>query len=384
MDPIYFDYNATTPLDLHVAKVMQSTAERFWGNPSSIHRLGQSARAQLDDARYRLARAWKCRPSEIIFTSGGTEANNLAILGVARQLRRCGNHLVASSIEHPAVLEAVNYLEKHEGFSVTRLSVDSQGQVDPESLVQAIRPDTILVSVMTANNETGVLQPVDVIGKLCRERGIAFHTDAVQAFGKVPFEGMDQFQADLVSVCAHKFHGPKGVGALFVRSPLQLQAIQIGGAHENDRRAGTENLAAIIGLVEAFESMVTLPVFKPTPLFLWTDQIRTELTSLPGVQVHGHPHRRLPNTVCFTVDNSDSLILLANLDLAGICASSGSACSVGSLEPSHVLQAMGVSAARCQSLVRFSLGRENSPEEVARTLEILPDLLQKSRRDSII
>lgn len=380
MKPIYFDYNATTPPDPDVLATQQETAARFWGNPSSVHQYGQSARACLDDARYRLASQWKCRPSEVVFTSGGTEANNLAILGTARARRARGMHLVTSSVEHPAVLQAFDFLERHEGFRVTRLPVDSFGQVDPETVRKAIQPETILVSVMAANNETGVLQPVNEIGRLCREHEVIFHTDAVQAFGKLPFEGIQQFNADLVTVCPHKFHGPRGAGALFVQSPLNLSAVQVGGSHENERRAGTENLPAICAFAQAFQKFVAPPVFPPAPLFLWTDRLRTLLENLPGVEIHGHPHRRLPNTLCFSVADTDSLILLANLDMAGIAASSGSACSVGSLEPSHVLQAMGVSPERCRALVRFSLGRENSPEEIERASEILPELIAKSQR----
>ena len=259
MRPIYLDYNATTPLDPGVRTAMEPYWESVWGNPSSVHAIGRVARAALDDCRYRMAAAWKSKPSEVVFTSGGTEANHLAIVGSARLRRSIGWHLVTSSVEHPAVLETFRFLSRHEGFDLTVLPVDAFGQVSCESLIAALRPETTLVSIMTGNNEVGTLQPVAEIGRICRQRGILFHTDAVQAFGKLPFESIHQFEADLVTVCAHKFHGPKGAGALFVRSPLQPLAVLVGGGQENERRAGTENLPAIVGLVEAFRHVADLP-----------------------------------------------------------------------------------------------------------------------------
>ena len=261
MMPIYLDYNATTPLDPAARDAMAPFLEEVWGNPSSVHAIGRRARAALDDARYRLSAAWNCRPSEVVFTGGGTESNNLAVLGTARRMRSMGRHLVTTQIEHHAVLHAFQYLERHEGFEVTYLPVDSGGRVEPEQVMEVLRPDTVLVSVMAANNEVGTLQPVAEIGEACRARGVLFHCDAVQAFGKVPFTDIQQFGADLVSVCAHKFHGPKGAGALYIRSPLLPHPVQLGGAQENERRGGTENLAAIAGLVAAFEQCVVTPAF---------------------------------------------------------------------------------------------------------------------------
>ncbi len=258
---IYFDYNATTPLDPAVRDAMLPFLGEIWGNPSSVHHVGRKARALLDDARDRAAKFLGAKPSEIIFTSGGTEANNLAIFGTARLLKPKGKHLITSAVEHHAVLQCFDYLEKNEGFSVTRLPVNAEGRVSVDDLKKAIRPDTVLVSIMAANNEIGTLQPVAELGAVCRERGIIFHTDAVQWFGKEPFENIGQFNADLVSVCAHKFHGPKGAGLLYIKSPLHPDPILFGGGHENERRAGTENLPAIIGLVEALEKFVKPPVF---------------------------------------------------------------------------------------------------------------------------
>lgn len=380
MNPIYWDYNATTPPDPRVRQAMEPFSDQLWGNPSSVHSVGRRARAALDEFRYRLAGVWRSKPSEVIFTSGGTESNNLAVLGAARLGKFHGrHHLVASPVEHHAVLHALKYLEAHEGFNLTLLPVDHHGRVSAETVAAALRPDTALVSVMTANNETGTIQPVAEIGRLCRQQGVTFHTDAVQSFGKLPFESIHQFEADLVSVCAHKFHGPKGAGALFIRSPLLPHPTQHGGAQENERRGGTENLAAVAGLVTAFECFVPHPVFPANSLREWTERLARAVTSFPGVERHGCPENRLPNTLAFSVEGTDSISLLANLDLEGVCASSGSACTAGSVEPSHVLRAMGVPESRAKALVRFSLGRESTENEVTQVERLLPSLIARCR-----
>ena len=380
MNPIYWDYNATTPPDPRVRQAMEPFSDQLWGNPSSVHSVGRRARAALDEFRYRLAGAWRCKPSEVVFTSGGTESNNLAVLGAARLGKAQGrSHLVTSPVEHHAVLHAFKYLESQEGFTLTLLPVDHHGRVSIDSVAAALRSDTALVSVMTANNETGTIQPVAEIGRLCRQQGVTFHTDAVQSFGKLPFESVHQFEADLVSVCAHKFHGPKGAGALFIRSPLLPHPTQHGGAQENERRGGTENLTAVAGLVTAFECFVPQPVFPADPLRAWTERLGRAVTSLPGVERHGCPENRLSNTLAFSVEGTDSISLLANLDLEGVCASSGSACTAGSVEPSHVLRAMGVPESRAKALVRFSLGRESTEDEVTRVERLLPALIARCR-----
>jgi cysteine desulfurase len=380
VNPIYWDYNATTPPDPRVRQAMEPFSDQLWGNPSSVHSVGRRARAALDEFRYRLAGVWRCKPSEVVFTSGGTESNNLAVLGAARLGKAQGrSHLVASPVEHHAVLHAFKYLESQEGFTLTLLPVDHHGRVSIDSVAAALRSDTALVSVMTANNETGTIQPVAEIGRLCRQQGVTFHTDAVQSFGKLPFESVHQFEADLVSVCAHKFHGPKGAGALFIRSPLLPHPTQHGGAQENERRGGTENLAAVAGLVTAFECFVPQPVFPADPLRAWTERLGRAVTSLPGVERHGCPENRLSNTLAFSVEGTDSISLLANLDLEGVCASSGSACTAGSVEPSHVLRAMGVPESRAKALVRFSLGRESTEDEVTRVERLLPALIARCR-----
>jgi cysteine desulfurase len=376
---IYLDYNATTPLDPGARAAMLPFLDEVWGNPSSVHHVGRRARALLDELRERTAAVWACKPGEVVFTSGGTEANNLAILGAARHVRDKGRHLVTSAVEHHAVLHPCEYLANKEGFELSVVPVDATGRVVVEDVAKAIRPDTVLVSVMAANNEVGTIQPVAEIGAICRERGVLFHTDAVQWFGKEPFADIHQFQADLVSFCAHKLHGPKGAGALFVRSPLSPAPVALGGAHENERRAGTENLAAMAGLVIALEHFVKEPVFPREPLKRLASRLISLLQCLPGVSFRGSQTERLANTVSFTVEGTDSIALLAALDLEGICASSGSACSSGSLTPSHVISAMGASAAEANALVRLSLGRATTDEEISLVCSLLPDLLARVR-----
>ena len=380
MRTIYLDYNATTPPDPRVRAAMLPFLDEIWGNPSSVHHVGRRARALLDDARDRSAAVLGCKGSEVVFTSGGTESSNLAVFGTARLLRDKGRHLVTSSIEHHAVLQCFDYLERREGFSVTRLPVDATGRVSVDDLRRALRPDTVLVSVMAANNETGTLQPVSELGALCRERSVLFHTDAVQWFGKEPFANVHQFNADLVSICAHKFHGPKGAGALFIRSPLLPEPVQFGGAHENERRAGTENLPAIIGFTDALERFVRTPVFDRARLAPLTARLLAAVDAAEGAHFRGSREHRLANTVSFTVEGTDSIALMAALDMEGLCASSGSACSAGSLEPSHVMLALGAPPAEANALVRLSLGRETTAAEVDEVCALLPRVLQQVRR----
>jgi cysteine desulfurase len=382
---IYFDYNATTPLDADARAAMLPFIGEVWGNPSSVHHVGRKARALLDDARDRAAKFLGAKPSEIIFTSGGTESNNLAIFGTARALKSKGKHLIASSIEHDAVLQSFDYLENKEGFEVTRLPVNAEGRVAPDDLKKAIRADTILVSIMAANNEIGTLQPVAELGAICRERGIVFHTDAVQWFGKEPFENLAQFNADLVSVCAHKLNGPKGAGLFYIKSPLHPDPILFGGGHENERRAGTENLAGIIGLVAAIEKFVKPPVFEKSKLKPLADKLISAIEKIDGCEVVSprnnstiQQFNALTNTVSFVVRGADSIALLAGLDVEGICASSGSACSAGSIEPSHVILAIGKKEL-ANSLVRFSLGRDSTAEEVDFVCYALPEIVRRAR-----
>lgn len=380
MRSIYFDYNATTPLDPDVRDAMMPFLDELWGNPSSVHHIGRKARAHLDDARDRASKVLGCKPSEVIFTSGGTESVNLAIFGAARLLRAKGRHLITSAVEHHAVLYSCDYLAKKEGFELTVLPVNSTGRVSPESLEQAIRPDTILVSIMAANNEIGTIQPVSELGAICQKHGILFHTDAVQWFGKEPFETIHQFNANLVSICGHKFHGPKGAGALFIKSPLQPDPILFGGGHENERRAGTENLPSVIGFIEALERFVKKPVFSREQLNPLSDRLIKAAESIEGVQFVGSRDQRLANTASFVVQGADSIALMAGLDMEGICASSGSACSAGSLEPSHVITALGLKPELANALVRFSLGRDSSAAEVEFVEEVLPYVIHRAQR----
>jgi cysteine desulfurase len=376
---VYFDYNATTPLDPRVREAMLPFLDGIFGNPSSVHHVGRRARSILDDARDRTAQVLGGKPSEVIFTGGGTESNNLAIFGTARLLKPRGRHLITSVVEHHAVLHCLDYLEKKEGFEVTRLPVSRDGVVSPGDLKRALRPDTILVSIMAANNEIGTIEPVAALGEICREHGVLFHTDAVQWFGKEPFLNIRQFNADLVSICAHKFHGPKGAGVLYVRSPLLPDPIIFGGGHENERRAGTENLAAIIGLVAALERFIGPPVFPKETLLPLSERLIALVDRLEGVHLAGPRAAGLANTVAFLVEGADSIALLAGLDLEGICASGGSACSAGSIEPSHVILGLGVDARLAKSLIRFSLGRESTLAEVEFVEEALPRIIRRAR-----
>lgn len=381
MRTVYFDYNATTPLDGLVREAMLPFLGDIFGNPSSVHHVGRRARASLDEARERVATVWRCQPSEVVFTSGGTESINLAILGVARLSRDRGRHIITSQVEHSAVLRACEYLGENEGFEITYLPVDHEGLVHPETLIAHLRADTILVSIQAANNEIGTLQPVAELGKICRSRGVLFHTDAVQWLGKLPFESIHQFNADLVSICAHKFHGPKGSGGLFIHSLFKPAPLILGGSQENERRGGTENLPGIMGFAEALERFVRIPVFPPTELALLTNRLINVINSLQplGVKLHTPLANHLPNTVAFSVSGCDSFTLLAALDLEGICASSGSACSLGSLKPSHVILALGADHKTAGSLIRFSLGRESTLDEVEFVARMLPQIITRAK-----
>ena len=379
MKPVYLDYNATTPLDPSVREAMMPYLGEIFGNPSSIHVLGQNARAHLHRAHERAASVLGCSPMEVVFTSGGTESNNFAILGTARSLRARGRHLITSSIEHHAVLDCFNYLEKHEGFAVTRLPVGMDGRIAIKDLEAAFRPDTVLASIMAANNEIGTLQPVAEIGAACRARGVVFHTDAAQWVGKEPFNGVESFNADLLSVCAHKFHGPKGAGLLYVRSNLTPHPILLGGSQQEYLRAGTENLAAIAGLTEALERFVPKPVFDQSQIAPLARRVIEMVKSLPGCKLVSPENGRLVNTISFVVKDAESVVLIAGLDLAGVCASSGAACSSGVLEPSHVVAALGFSPELANALVRLSLGRETTEADIAHLEQVLPEVVQRAQ-----
>jgi len=359
---IYLDYNATTPLCEPAREAMLPYLDRHFGNPSSVHAAGREARAAIDDARDKLAALLRVRPNEIIFTSGGTESCNLAVFGLVRCRMERGGHIISAKTEHHAVLNAVEHLEKHEGFEVTWLNVSRDGIIDLDQLSKSIRPETRLVSLMTANNETGVIQPLREISQICRERGLLFHSDMVQSFGKID---TDVSLVDVASFAAHKFYGPKGVGFLYLRSGLSIQPIMFGGAHENERRPGTENVAAIAGMAAAAEC--TLPDCESEQER--QERLRDELwarisQNVPDAKQNAANAPRLANTLNVSLLGLDSEMLLIALDLEGVCASSGSACMVGSVVASHVLLAMGFPIERARSAVRFSLGKGTTVDEI--------------------
>jgi cysteine desulfurase len=375
---VYLDYNATTPPDPGVMDVVRTAALRF-GNPSSLHAPARAARTILDEARQRLATLWRCRPTDVAFTASATEANNLAILGVARARRNVGRHLVLSAVEHPAVLRPAQFLAANEGCTVSLVVPDMHGRVDPAAVEEALRKDTILVSVIAAHNETGTLQPVQAIGALCRLRGIPFHTDAVQWYGKEPFQTPDQFCADLVTISAHKFHGPRGAAALYIRAGLSIQPLILGGPQENERRAGTENLPAIVGLAYAVENFAARPVFNRDKLDPLRLALRRTTAEIPGATLYGHPTACLCNTVAASFAGCDTLSLVASLDLEGIYVSGGSACASGALEPPAVLNPAAATGQPGHGLIRFSLGRENTAAQVQAVAAALPGIVRRIR-----
>jgi cysteine desulfurase len=364
---IYLDHNATTPLCREARDAMLPMLDGDLGNPSGIHAPGRRARAAIDDARDTIASLLGAKSHEIIFTSGGTESCNLALLGLARRNRRPGrDHLITVATEHHAVLHAVQSLASREGFGLTILPVDARGMVDPSVFEAALRPETLLVSVMIANNETGVLQPIDRLAALCRAHGVLLHSDAVQAFGKFPCRPAD-LGVDAISVTAHKFYGPLGAGFLWLRSGVSIEAIQHGGFHENERRPGTENAAAIAGMAAAARLAVA-EVMEGSE-FLRQSNLREALWE--GIQnlcpnaIRNTPEVHIiANTLNVSFPDCDGETLLMGLDLEGVAASSGSACMVGSIQASHVLRAMGVPEALTRSTIRFSLGRHTSDEDI--------------------
>ena len=359
---IYLDYNATTPLCDVAREAMVPYLDRHFGNPSSIHAAGREARAAIDNARDKLAALLRVKPNEIIFTSGGTESCNLAVFGLARCRMQRGGHVISARTEHHAVLNAIEHLEKHEGFEVTWLNVSHDGIIDLDHLAAAIRPETRLVSIMTANNETGVIQPMREISRICRERGVLLHSDMVQSFGKID---ADLSLVDAASFAAHKFYGPKGVGLLFLRSGLSIQPIMFGGAHENERRPGTENVAAIVGMAAAAEWTEQEQEKEQEREKKLRDELWTRIAqNVPDAKQNSANAPRLANTLNVSLLGIDSEMLLIALDLEGVCASSGSACMVGSVVASHVLLAMGLPMESARSAVRFSLGKWTTADEI--------------------
>jgi len=378
MKRIYFDHSATTPVDSEVAALMLEYMTEKFGNASSIHSFGREARKAVDQAREHVAALLGATANEIFFTSGGTESDNLAIMGVAFANRKKGNHIITSAIEHHAVLHTCEYLKKH-GFEITYLPVDEYGIVKLDDLKNAITDKTILISVMYANNEVGSIQPIKEIGAIAKEKGIYFHTDAVQAVGSVPIDVKAE-NIDLLSLAGHKFHAPKGVGALYIRRGVRVQAIQHGGGHERNMRAGTENVPGIVALGKACEIASRDMDKKIAYLSRLRDRIISEVTAkIPHIKLNGHPTKRLPGSVNFSFLYVEGESLLLNLDLKGIAASSGSACTSGSLDPSHVLLAMGLSHEVAHGSLRVTLGKGNSEEDVEYFLQVLPEIIDRLR-----
>jgi cysteine desulfurase len=383
VEHVYFDHNATTPLAPEVTEVVVSCLGRTFGNASSIHYFGQEAKQRLEAARRSLASLIHAHPSEIVFTAGGTEADNLALLGIARAAAlRCGKpgHAITSAIEHPAVLAACAQLEK-EGFEITRLPVGSAGMVDPADVRAALRPETALISVMHANNETGVIQPIEEIARIAREAGVPFHVDGVQALGKLPID-VKALGVDLYSVSAHKLYAPKGVGALYVRKGVRLHPLLFGGHHERDRRPGTENVPGIAGFGAAAQLAA---MHGPETARIGELRNRLEqavLERIPETGVNGSGPR-VPNTTNIYFDGIDGEALVIALDLRGFAVSTGSACSSGAVTPSHVLTAMGLPAERSRASIRFSLGLGNTAEQVDALTNALEESVIHLRRISV-
>jgi cysteine desulfurase len=378
MRRIYLDHAATTPTRPEVVKAVLPYFTEAFGNPSSIYSYGQEAKGAVEEARTKVAELIGARSEEIVFTNGGTEADNSALKGIAFANEHKGNHIITTSIEHPAVLEVCKFLEKR-GLKITYLAVDKYGLVDPDDVRKAINNKTILISVMHANNEVGTIEPVEEIGKIAREAGICFHSDAVQTVGHIPVN-VNKLKVDLLSISGHKFYGPKGVGALYVRKGAKLVSLMHGGEQERRRRPGTENVPAIVGLGKAVELAGQEMDKEAERLAYLRDKLIKGLREkIDHIRLNGHPKRRLPNNVNVSIDFVEGESMLLNLDLEGICASTGSACSSASLEPSHVLLALGLSPEQAHGSLRFTLGRENSEADVERVLEVLPGIVAKLR-----
>ncbi|MCK4738590.1 MAG: cysteine desulfurase NifS [Deltaproteobacteria bacterium] len=378
MKQIYLDHNATTPILPEVFDAMVPYLKEEWGNPSSIHWAGRGPRKALDDAREKVAELLNCSPVEIIFTSSGSESDNLAIKGTAYSKKSKGNHIITTKVEHPAVLSTCKYLER-EGFEVTYLGVDADGMISLDELKSAITDKTILITIMMANNETGVIFPIEEIGQIARERKIVFHTDAVQGAGKIAID-TKTLNADLITISGHKLYGPKGVGLLYVKRGARVVPLIHGGHHERNRRGGTEDLAGIVGFAKAFE--IALRDMKKEEEHLI--ELRTRLEEglsekIPHVKLNGHKDKRLPNTANISFEFVEGESLLLSLDMLGVAASSGSACTSGSLEASHVLIAMGLTPELYHGSIRFSFGRSNTMEDVEFIIEKMPPIVERMR-----
>jgi cysteine desulfurase len=381
MKKVYFDNNATTPIHPEVTRFVQPFWKELFGNPSSIHWAGREVRGHYDRAKEHVARLINARSDEIVFTSCGTESDNHAIKGAAYAQRDRGRHIVTTGVEHPGVLNACKHLET-QGYEVTYLAVDRDGRLDPGDVKRAIRKDTILVSAMYANNETGTVTPIQEIGRVTRESGVLFHSDMVQSLGKIEID-VNALNVDLASFSGHKLYAPKGVGALYVREGVNIDNLMHGGHQEAGRRAGTENMIGIVAFGKACELVKDEMGIKNREIeFLRKKLLEGIVKDVGQVRLNGHPEERLPNTLNMSFEYVEAESLLIALDLAGIAVSAGSACSSGATEPSHVLVAMGVPSESCQSALRISFGRENTEEEVDYALSVLPGIVDRLRKMS--
>lgn len=376
---VYLDHSATTPVNPTVIKKMNPYFYEIYGNPSSPHQLGRSAKLAIENSRSHFSYLINAKPEEICFVSGGTEADNLAIKGYAFFNRSKGNHIITSVVEHSAVLNTCRFLEK-QGFEVTYLPVDQYGQVDPDSVRKNIKPSTILISIIHANNEIGTINPIKEIGTIAKDKNIIFHTDAVQSFGKIPIN-VEELNVSLLSISGHKIYGPKGIGVLFIRKGIKIEKLFHGGPHENNRRPGTENVPGIVGIAEAAQIMHNTMKESETKIKSLRDYFQDELLyRFKNIRINGHPTNRLYNNLNISFNGLDSEILLLYLDKHGIAASSGSACHASNLEPSHVIMALGQSYQKAKSAVRFTLGVENTKDEIEFVLNILELFFSKNKQ----
>ena len=378
MRRVYLDHNATTPVHPEVLEAMMPFFKDQFGNASSIHWAGRYVKKYMEDAREKVAALIQAAPTEVVFTGSGTESDNMAIQGVAFAHREKGGHIITTQVEHHAVLHTCRFLEKM-GYEVTYLPVDGDGRIDLDDLRRAIRKETILITIMFANNETGTISPVKEIGEIAREKGVVFHTDAIQALGKIPIN-LKELPVDILSLSGHKIYAPKGIGAQYIRKGIKFTPLLHGGGQERNRRSGTENIPYIIGLGKACEVAQRDFAKRHDHLLRLRDRLHQGIINrIPHVKLNGHPTLRLPNTLNLSFLYIEGESLLLNLDLDGIAVSSGSACTSGSLDPSHVLMAMGIPHEVAQSSLRFSLGWANTEEEIDTVLEILPRIVQRLR-----
>lgn len=379
MQKVYLDNAATTKVRDEVVEAMLPYFTEYFGNPSSLHLFAREAGKGLDTARAQVAKALNAKPEEIIFTGGGSESDNMALRGIPEAYKKKGKHVITSAVEHHAVLHTLEAMEKEGRVEVTYLPVDEYGMVTAEQVEKAIRPDTVLVSIMFANNEVGTIMPIEQIGETCKKHGVLFHTDAVQAVGHVPVD-VEKLHIDLLSLSGHKFHGPKGVGALYVRKGVRIPALILGGAQERRKRAGTENVPGIVGMGKAIELATAELEDNAAKMKVLRDRLIFGIPArIPDVKLNGHPTERLPNNVNFSIRFIEGESILLMLDLNGIAASSGSACTSGSLDPSHVLLAMGLSHEVAHGSLRLTLSEFTTPEEIDYVLDTLPPIVEKLR-----